>query len=63
MWNIAGDAADNDPAVLIAHKDELLGICDKIIDGCTDENIRLGTWNMRAKFCTLKENRRGTEYI
>lgn len=49
MWNIAGDAADNDPAVLIAHKDELLGICDKIIDGCTDENIRLGTWNMRAK--------------
>lgn len=49
MWNIAGDAADNDPAVLIAHKDEFLGICDKIIEGCTDENIRLGTWNMRAK--------------
>lgn len=49
MWNIAGDATDNDPNVLIAHKDEFLGICDKILEGCTDENIRLNTWNMRAK--------------
>ncbi len=49
MWNIGGDFADNDPAVLIAHKDEFLAICDKILDGCTDENIRLNAWNMRAK--------------
>ena len=49
MWNVSGDLADNDPAVLITHKDEFLDICEKILDGCTDENLRLGAWNMRAK--------------
>ena len=49
MWNIAGDRADNDPAVLLAHKDELGSICDKILEGCTDDNLRLGAWNMKAK--------------
>ena len=49
MWNIAGDYSDNDPAVLIAHKDEFLAICEKILQGCTEEGLRLGAWNMRAK--------------
>lgn len=49
MWNISGDLADNDPAVLIAHKDEFLVICDKILEGCTEETLRLSAWNMRAK--------------
>jgi len=49
MWNIAGDLADNDPAVLIARKDELLSICDKLLAGCSDASLRLGAWNMRAK--------------
>jgi len=49
MWNIGGDMADNDPTVLIAHKDEFLSICEKILEGCTEENLRLGAWNMRAK--------------
>ncbi|MBQ3125945.1 MAG: helix-turn-helix transcriptional regulator [Clostridia bacterium] len=49
MWNIGGDLADNDPTVLIEHKDEFRGICDKILGGCTEENLRLGAWNMRAK--------------
>ncbi len=49
MWNIAGDLADNDPAVLIAHKEELLAICERILEGCTEEKIRLSAWNMRAK--------------
>ncbi len=48
MWNIAGDA-DNDPAVLIKHKDEFLAICEKILEDCTEEVIRLNAWNMRAK--------------
>lgn len=48
MWNIAGDA-DNDPTVMLAHKDEFLTICDKLLGGCTEENIRLNAWNMRAK--------------
>lgn len=49
MWNLGGDMADNDPAVLIAHKEEFLSICAKILDGCTDENLRHSAWNMRAK--------------
>lgn len=49
MWNIGGDMADNDPAVLIKHKNEFLAICEKMLEGCTEENIRLGAWNMRAK--------------
>ena len=49
MWNVAGDLADNDPAVLVAHKDELLSICDKLLEGCSDDSLRLGAWNMRAK--------------
>ncbi len=49
MWNIAGDLADNDPAVLLAHKEEFLGICEKLLAGCTDENLRLSAWNMRAR--------------
>lgn len=49
MWTIAGDLADNDPAVLLTHKEELLSICDKILEGCTDDRLRLGAWNMEAK--------------
>ncbi len=49
MWNLGGDMADNDPVVLLAHKDEFLSICEKILEGCTEENLRLGAWNMRAK--------------
>lgn len=49
MWHIAGGAADNDPKVLSAHKEEFMSICDKILEGCTDESIRLEAWNMRAK--------------
>ena len=49
MWNIGGDMADNNPTVLIKHKDEFLSICGKILDGCTEDTLRLGAWNMRAK--------------
>jgi transcriptional regulator with XRE-family HTH domain len=49
MWNLAGDLADNDPAVLIAHKEEFLSICEKLLEECAEENLRLGAWNMRAK--------------
>lgn len=49
MWNLAGDIADNDTETLLAHKDEFLGICDKILSGCTEETVRLNAWNMKAK--------------
>ena len=49
MWFIAGGSADNDPKVLLAHRDEFLSICAKILDGCNDDRLRLDAWNMRAK--------------
>ncbi|MBE6671066.1 MAG: helix-turn-helix transcriptional regulator [Ruminococcaceae bacterium] len=49
MWNLAGDMSDNNPEVLLKHKDEFLVICDKILEGCTEETLRLNAWNMRAK--------------
>ena len=49
MWAIVGGTADNDSRVLIDNKDELLSICEKLLDSCTDEELRLGAWNMRAK--------------
>ena len=49
MWTISDWDADNDPAVLLANKEEFLSICKKILDGCTNEGLRLYAWNMRAK--------------
>jgi len=56
MWNIGGDMADNDPNVLLAHKEEFLSICQKILDGCTEETLRLLAWNMRAKIMHAEGN-------
>ena len=49
MLNKAGDYADNDPAVLLANKEEFLAICKKILEGAEDEGLRLDAYNMRAK--------------
>ncbi len=49
MWNLGGDYADNDPAVLLEHKDEFLDLCRKIDEGCKDHKICLDAWNMRSK--------------
>ena len=49
MWNLAGDMADNDRETLLAHKEEFMNICDKILSGCTEEPVRLNAWNMKAK--------------
>lgn len=49
MWDIAGGAADNDPTVLLKKQNELLLICNKILDNCIDDSLRLGAWNMKAK--------------
>ena len=49
MWNVGGEMSDNDPQVLLSHKEEFLSICDKILGGCTEETLRLNAWNMRAK--------------
>lgn len=49
MWDVAGGSADNDTTSLVEHSDEFLSICEKILEGCNEENLRLDAWNMRAK--------------
>ena len=49
MWDMAGSYADNDSKVLLAHKEEFLEICEKIINGCKENRIWLDAFNMRAK--------------
>lgn len=49
MWNVAGDYADNDKENLLLHIDELRMLCNKTLDGCTDDLLRLDAWNLLAK--------------
>ena len=49
MLNITGNFTDSDTDSLLSHKEEIHRICNKILDGCTEENLRLGAWNMRAR--------------
>ena len=49
MWDKVGDYADNDLSVILANKEELLSICQRILDGCSDVNLRLNAINMQGK--------------
>ena len=49
MWDKVGSYADNDPSVLTANKEELLTICEKILDGCNNVFLRLNALNMKGK--------------
>ena len=49
MWDKVGDYADNDLSVILANKEELLSICQRILDGCSDVNLRLDAINMQGK--------------
>lgn len=49
MWDKVGDYADNDLSVIRANKEELLSICQRILDGCNDVYLRLNAVNMQGK--------------
>ncbi len=49
MWDIAGGRAGNYREDLLAHRDELFGICGCILEGCTKDSIRAEAINMKAK--------------
>lgn len=49
VWDVGGGLADNDPAVLLAHREELSALCDRVLDGCPDFRLRLEALNMKAK--------------
>ena len=49
MWDIAGGSAGNDAETLLKNKDELTQLCDCILEGCTQDNLRVEAINMKAK--------------
>ena len=49
MWDKVGDYVDNDPEVLLADREELLEICRRTLEGCSDAFLRLDAVNMQGK--------------
>lgn len=49
MWDIAGGSAGNDSKILLKNKDELTQLCDCILEGCTQDDLRAEAINMKAK--------------
>lgn len=54
MWYITGDMADNDTAAILENENLLSSICERLLSGCTDENLRHQAWNMRGKILHAK---------
>jgi len=49
MWDVAGGTAGNDSKTLLKNKDELTQLCDCILEGCTQDDLRSEAINMKAK--------------
>ena len=49
MWDIAGGSAGSDAETLLSNKDELTQLCDCILEGCTQDDLRAEAINMKAK--------------
>ncbi len=49
MWDLAGGSAGNDSETLLNNKDELSQLCDCILEGCTQDDLRAEAINMKAK--------------
>ncbi len=49
MWDKAGGTAGNISETIIKHQDELTQLCNSILDGCTQDSLRLQAINMKAK--------------
>lgn len=50
MWDVAGGSAGNDSKTLLKNKNELTQLCDCILEGCTQDDLRAEAINMKAKF-------------
>lgn len=48
MWSRGVCDAEPDLGTALAYREEFEAICDKIIGGCTDGQLRLGAWKMKA---------------
>ncbi len=49
ILDIIGGSADNSPDVIITQQDEILNLCNFILDGCMDIKLRLETITIKAK--------------
>ena len=49
MWDVAGGSAGNDSKTLLKNKDELTQLCECILEGCTQDDLRAEAINMKAK--------------
>jgi len=49
MWDKVGGKAGNNAESLLKNKDELTQICDCILEGCTQDDLRADAINMKAK--------------
>ena len=49
MWDVAGGNAGNDAETLLKNKEELMQLCDCILEGCTQDDLRAEAINMKAK--------------
>lgn len=49
MWDKAGGIAGGHPDLILKNQNEFTQICDCILDGCTEENLRLDALTMKAK--------------
>ena len=56
MWNLAGGSAGNDPETLLKNKDEITQLCDCILEGCKEEDLRVEAINMKAKLLHASGN-------
>ncbi len=49
MWDKVGGEAGSNAEILLKNKDELTQLCDCILEGCTQDDLRAEAINMKAK--------------
>lgn len=56
MWYKAGGNAGNNTKALLENKGELTQICDCVLEGCTQDDLRMEAINMKAKLRHISGN-------
>ncbi len=56
MWDKAGGSTNNKKEILLLHREELTQICNVILDGCTQDDIRMDAMNLKARLLRANGN-------
>ena len=59
MWDKAGGKAGNHTETLLKNQKEFTQICNCILEGCTQENLRIEAINMKAKLLHIQGDTEG----